>query len=640
MVEADFPFVGEGRRSLAERVVDAFGRGANRLDILSENITSRAPCVLINAGSGSGKTRLLHEVYTRWDDLVKNQNVVHPNHSIPSSSLLFPIQFNGDVTPFGIADRNLLSDVKADVLSLIAVRVLYAYCSNRCALRFQDFVSEIVRAISRNQLDRKAVDLDWVLRSVREENGSGQETPVFLLIDEVSKVGDGNLKLLVEGVNRMLSERFYAVWTSLAVGPFSEACAGINRPIVPFTLRALRPDDMKTIIRAEFTKELNGFLERLRKWGDDREYLDFKFSVEEVLDAMAALSGGNPRFLEEVIKAYREVLTSDKQKWEPGSTPLLDSAIKARGKVVIRYGNAPSMWSNALLLSSFVSELPRDSIVTLDAAPQKLDIAMSAGGIFDGRLSGDPEECGVVNPSIPFLVMLGSEHIKAGASGFGARRFESFVAQWISLFTTARHECLYARNPILNGHTDHFKSSRQLWRCFAPLSDMKPLSLAKAGVAQLPFHGSDSMFAFKRLPQPDEYEHGVYMPEDESQEGMDAIAVLPRGRNEHQTLIAVQTKFSVMESSSSAVSEDLIRNYRACLKQMRQASWNPGTNSAFLGVVSGTMNAEDVQRFYEACPHGRLLHGEGLEVAMGPTVYPYVKHWRTLAAEVFKETRS
>jgi hypothetical protein len=41
----------------------------------------------------------------------------------------------------------------------------------------------------------------------------------------------------------------------------------------------------------------------------------------------------------------------------------------------------------------------------------------------------------------------------------------------------------------------------------------------------------------------------------------------------------------------------------------------------------GAVDAAEEQRFNAACPHGRLVHGEGLEKAMGPTVYPYFKHF-------------
>jgi hypothetical protein len=162
---------------------------------------------------------------------------------------------------------------------------------------------------------------------------------------------------------------------------------------------------------------------------------------------------------------------------------------------------------------------------------------------------------------------------------------------------------------------------------------MSELSLGMVGDEVLEFH--DSSVGFDKLPQPNEFTHGVYMPRKKNHTGLDAIAVLPPGsRHKRQTLIVVQTKFAVWGKASNETIDRLITNYHASIEQMEAASWRPGIDAAFLGVVGGEVAAADVQRFNEACPHGRLLYGKGLEAAMGPTVYPYFKHWRVLAAEV------
>jgi hypothetical protein len=635
-VYANYQFVGEDRKRLVRSVVDVFARGANDLDISGEyddekeKKIDRVPCVFINAGSGSGKTRLLREVYTHWDDLLREHNAEHSTRPIPSSSVLFPIQFNCKLTPFGPPDGLLYS--VGGATALIAVRVLYAYCADPENLHFLDFAQDIVSAIEDNkELSSKAMGLAEVLRSIREEY-SDPNLPVFLLIDEVSNVGAERLDSLVHGVNQLLSERFYAVWTSLAVGPFSRVCTrGNNRPAVAYILPALRPYDMKGIIEAEVKPGLERLVDCIRTRGrGDRKDLCILVSYNEALDALASLPGGTPRFLESVLEELNSVLPPFNLTL--GSSPFLNAARSAYKSVCRRYSGLENTWNRAFLLSYYVFKLDRYCNISLGAVTESLDSAMSAGGIFDGESNGGSD----VVPSVPLLVAMGSKHIPSGKEPFTTYRFEDFIAQWIATFTKARHECLYASNPILQSNREKFETPEHSWRCFTPLFCLSDLSLTKAGMEELKFHGPNSGFAFKQLPRPDEYPHGVYTPKNETHEGIDAIAVLPRGRNEMQTLIALQTKFSVFGRSKASVTDVLIRNYEASMRQLEQSSWVPGENAAFLAFVSGRVDPEDEQRFNAVCPHGRLLHGEGLEAAMGPTVYPYFKHWRTLAAEVVK----
>jgi hypothetical protein len=254
---------------------------------------------------------------------------------------------------------------------------------------------------------------------------------------------------------------------------------------------------------------------------------------------------------------------------------------------------------------------------------------MSAGGIFNGNVEGG--DWNEVVPCVPLIVAMGSGEIASGSGRFTTYKFEDFIAQWIALFTKARHECVVASNPILKNITS-IDSEEHEWRCFSPLLDMPKLSLATAGLEELKFR--KSKLGFKKLPRPKEFTHGVYMPRKKNHKGLDAIAILPRGSNKRQTLIVVQTKFAVWGKASNETIDRLITNYHASIEQMEAASWRPGIDAAFLGVVGGEVAAADVRRFKKACPHGRLLYGKGLEAAMGPTVYPYFKHWRVLAAEV------
>jgi hypothetical protein len=126
----------------------------------------------------------------------------------------------------------------------------------------------------------------------------------------------------------------------------------------------------------------------------------------------------------------------------------------------------------------------------------------------------------------------------------------------------------------------------------------------------------------------------VYLPKAKDREAMDAIAVLPPGSGyKNQTLVVLQTKFALEGTARHNLVTELIDSYNTSVEEMMQAGWAPGTNAAYMAVVMGAVHASEVARFHGACPHGRLLYGEGLAAAMGPTVYPYLQHWRTLEAE-------
>lgn len=279
---------------------------------------------------------------------------------------------------------------------------------------------------------------------------------------------------------------------------------------------------------------------------------------------------------------------------------------------------------------------------------ESLDSVMGATGIFDGdvqlysKLNGEEadeiDSGSTIAPMVPLLCAIGSEQLKAGSGRFKTiTTYEVFIAEWIALFTEARWCCLFAKDRIVKA-TARFISPKQFWRCFAPLFDMEPfgLLLKDAGSDVLRLEYEDE-FLFQNLPtKAVDCRPGVYLPKDECHLALDVAVVLPRGSNARPILVVLQTKFAICGHASTHMVDNLIADYHGSITQMKAAGWLPGTDAVFLGVVYGAIDAAELERFTNACPHGRLLYGEGLEAAMGPTVYAYLKHYRTLTAEIVK----
>lgn len=162
----------------------------------------------------------------------------------------------------------------------------------------------VLSAIETNQIRSYQLGVGYVVDALRgcvdTLPSKCHRLPVFLLVDEVSKIGSENMRALVIAVNQMLGRLFYAVWTSLAVGHFEKnAWAPSNREVVPLYLHGLDTQDCEEILRKELGSQIDAMAPRLFKRGANDA--DMPCSPADILEALASLAGGNPRFVECII---------------------------------------------------------------------------------------------------------------------------------------------------------------------------------------------------------------------------------------------------------------------------------------------------------------------------------------------------
>jgi hypothetical protein len=352
-----------------------------------------------------------------------------------------------------------------------------------------------------------------------------------------------------------------------------------------------------------------------------------KISPNEVIDALCALSGGQARCLEGVISKFENFQLDDSSLAVENATPLLTLARAVSMDIAARYSAATDMHTNALLVSVYAPQLHRDDMIVIDPeseSPQLAENAVAAGGIFDASLP-DQINNNIIIPCLPLAITLFLDEMAVFNAVFKPVHFETFIAQWLQLWFKARDRCL---NGILTGKVLELLSKKKVkWRPFAPLFDileylsdvdMTPLTIQEEG--------------FSKLPGPDA-EPGIYLPSEENYPSLD-IAIVLRKRDGTNMLITIDSKFAVFDQVSDDMMSTLSRQYKGAYKQMKAAKWKPGNNAAFLGVVKGNISEHLVSAFTLSCPHGRLLYGDALRQAMGPTVTAMLDHWPVLSATV------
>jgi hypothetical protein len=448
-------------------------------------------------------------------------------------------------------------------------------------------------------------------------------------------------------MNRMMDEKLVIIWSTLAEGPFERAETNesqryINNRFLP----AFSPADSLAVLMYK-----EGNISKLKTISESL-YLCWNKPSERVLvdwnDILAMLSeaaGGLPRGVEtidqEIENMALESLTNE-------SMPLMMLLSRVSDKMSCSYSFMDDVWQNSMHLAVFKESLARGEMLNLNpklALAQKAAEAICGGCLIDARKNVNPRDNSInIQPIIPaiFEPALQIVRYSLDKNSFQPKAMETFIVVWLEHWFAARHACVYGsadknKKPILE-RLDLITLKQ--WRPFSPFLSVKNRNDVSI-LSTLDEKCVLVKYSCHTFPTYSSNKPGIYQPDEDNYEGLDAIVVIPSssGKPEDSVLIAVEAKNSLLERANRNVYNKLPSQYKRTLERMTKAGWTPGVN-AFHYVISKEHldDAKVKNRLLKTCPHMRVLAGEELKAAMGPTIYWSFKHLRVLGA-VYQKIR-